>query len=203
MNMSQASSCDYSMSQFRPDESSFDIKAEEINDEDSQFGSYVTNNVQDDDPLSLRKEMSQHDHRMVVDQIEGNDDDEEDIPIAARKKVKREISEDDEDDIPLTARQKIKTEKKAKKKKHELSDNDEDDYDEKPKKKKVKKEKVNILISSIGTVNNVNNHKFSFPFAEGSENIDCQNRRIFTAERSQEKRRRATRSLEMVGRGKT
>lgn len=143
--MSQASSCDYSMAQFRPDESSFQIKAEASNDEDSQFGSYVTNNVQDDqfDPLALRADEKPF---LNVETVDIVDDDEEDIPIAARKKVKREISDDDEDDIPLTARKKIKTEKKAKKKKHEQSDYDDaDDYDEKPKKKKVKKEKVNIM----------------------------------------------------------
>lgn len=145
VNMSQASSCDYSMSQFRPDESSFQVKAEAFNDEDSQFGSYVTNNVQDDqfDPLGLRVVQADPKPDSDIAQNDIVDDDEEDIPIAARKKVKREISDDDEDDIPLTSRKKIKTEKKAKKKKHDQSDYDDaDDYDEKPKKKKVKKEKV-------------------------------------------------------------
>lgn len=142
VNMSQASSCDYSMSQFRPDESAFHIQAEAINDEDSQFGSYVNNNVQDDqfEAIARRNEEADRRHNLKVEQV---DDDEEDIPIAARKKIKREICDDDEDDIPITARKKIKTEKKAKKKKHDQSDNeDADDYDENPKKKKVKKEKV-------------------------------------------------------------
>lgn len=151
VNMSQASSCDYSMSQFRPDESSFDIKSEAINDEDSQFGSYVTNDVQDDDPLRIRDARPDQDFSFGADQtnnivVDDDDDDEEDIPIAVRKKVKREVSDEDEDDIPLTARKKIKTEKKAKKKKYESDNDDEDDYDEKPKKKKVKKEKVIINI---------------------------------------------------------
>lgn len=112
------------MSQFRADESAFDIKAEA--DDDSQ--------------------------ESAMDDVEVNDplDDDEDMPIAQRRKIKREIS-DDEEDMPLTAR-KIKTEKKAKKVKREPSD-DEDDYD-KPKKKKIKKEKV----STVKTLISFNRH---------------------------------------------
>lgn len=116
--MSETSSCDYSMSQFRADESAFSIKAE-INDDSRGIGDYAGN-----------------------DTIESQDDDD-DVPIAQRKKIKRELAvvDDDEDDMPLTARKKPKTEKKEKKIKREISDDEEDDYD-KPKKKKIKKEKV-------------------------------------------------------------
>lgn len=117
--MSETSSCDYSMSQFRADESAFSIKAE-INDDSRGIGDYAGN-----------------------DTIESQDDDDDDVPIAQRKKIKRELAvvDDDEDDMPLTARKKPKTEKKEKKIKREISDDEEDDYD-KPKKKKIKKEKV-------------------------------------------------------------
>lgn len=54
-NISQASSCDYSLSQFRPDESQFSIKAE-ADDYDEQI-----NSVNDADPLA--------------------EDDEDDVPI--------------------------------------------------------------------------------------------------------------------------
>lgn len=127
VNMSQiseTSSCDYSMSQFRTDESAFVIKGDMPVDEESQdYGTYGN------------------------DIADSPEDDEEDLPIAQRKKIKRELS-DDEDDMPLTARKKpIKTEKKEKKIKREVSD-DEDDYD-KPKKKKIKKEKVIFLDSFL------------------------------------------------------
>lgn len=122
VNMSQASSCDYSLSQFRKDESSFHIKAEAEDREDTY---HYDNNI------------SCNESKPTID---ADEDDEEDMPIASRK-LKRKISED-EDDVPLTSRKKGKNEvKKAKKKKHADSDDDEDDYD-KPKKKKVKKEKV-------------------------------------------------------------
>lgn len=124
------SSCDYSLSQFRSDEPSFHIKAEASDDDDnSRFGSNYKNLNETDVKHSTA----------IIEQS----DDEEDIPIAARKKMKREVSEDEED-VPLAARKKVKTEKKAKKKKREQSDCDdeEEDHDEKPKKKKVKKEKV-------------------------------------------------------------
>lgn len=123
------SSCDYSLSQFRADESSFHIKAEVSDDDDnSRFGTRFShqNNIQNSTTVAEQS------------------DDEEDIPIAMRKQMKREISEDEED-VPLAARKKVKTEKKAKKKKREESDyDDEEDYDDKPKKKKVKKEKVSF-----------------------------------------------------------
>lgn len=114
--ISETSSCDYSMSQFRADESAFSMKGG-VGDEESQdCGSF---GGEGNDML--------------------DDQNDEDLPIAQRKKIKCELS-DDEDDMPLTARKKPATEKKAKKIKREASD-DEDDYD-KPKKKKIKKEKV-------------------------------------------------------------
>lgn len=120
--ISETSSCDYSMSQFKADESAFSIKGE----------------VDDDSQASVNYEAYGTDAR---DGQEDDDDDEEDIPIGQRKAaIKREIS-DDEDDMPLTARKKPKTEKKEKKIKRAPSDDENDDYD-KPKKKKIKKEKV-------------------------------------------------------------
>lgn len=116
--ISEASSCDYSMSQFRADESQFSIKGE-ADDESQESAIFAADGN---------------------DMLDSQEDDDEDMPIAQRKKVKRELSDDDEDDMPLTARKKTKTEKKEKKIKREPSD-DEDDYD-KPKKKKIKKEKV-------------------------------------------------------------
>lgn len=115
--ISEASSCDYSMSQFRADESAFSIKNEAAEaDDDSQESAFGNN-----------------------DTLDSQDD--EDVPIAQRKKIKREIS-DDEDEMPLTARKKPKTEKKEKKIKREPSDDDEENDYDKPKKKKIKKEKV-------------------------------------------------------------
>lgn len=102
------------MSQFRADESAFIMKGE-ADDESQQSANYE----------AYRN-----------DTLDSQDD--EDIPIAHRKKVKREIT-DDEDDMPLTSRKKIKTEKKEKKIKREPSDDEDED---KPKKKKIKKEKV-------------------------------------------------------------
>lgn len=78
--LSQASSCDYSMSQFRKDESDFVIKGdlkvdmEEASSEEVD----VTNN----------------------DQNAFDNDDNDDVPIASRKKIKRELS-DDEDEAPV------------------------------------------------------------------------------------------------------
>lgn len=149
VNVSQISnsSCDYSLSQFRADESAFSthgggvgLAGDGYDDESRDVGDYDQgdtgengrNNGDDDDD----------------DYNGGGGDDadsDDEIPIAKRKKInaiKRELSDDD-DDVPLTARKKPKTEaKKAKKIKREPSDeDDEDDYD-KPKKKKIKKEKV-------------------------------------------------------------
>lgn len=141
VNVSQISnsSCDYSMSQFRADESAFSIKG-------------MTGFRYDDDSRDIG-DYDQGDNANGDDDggDDGNardgegDESDEDMPIAKRKKIKREISDDDDDeDLPLTARKKPKTEaKKAKKIKREPSDDEEDDDDyDKPKKKKIKKEKV-------------------------------------------------------------
>lgn len=75
--LSQASSCDYSMSQFRHDESAFVIKGD-LKDEVEEASSEevdVTNN-------------------------DRNAFDDDDVPIASRKKIKRELS-DDEDEAPV------------------------------------------------------------------------------------------------------
>lgn len=148
VNVSQISnsSCDYSMSQFRPDESAFSIKGTtggiRFDDDSRDIGDYDQGDNGNGDDAGDE------------DYNDNNgDDSDEDMPIAKRKKIKREISDDDDDeDLPLTARKKPKTEvKKPKKIKREPSDDDEDedDYD-KPKKKKIKKEKVRRFHRFIG-----------------------------------------------------
>ncbi|KAH8391435.1 hypothetical protein KR200_006387, partial [Drosophila serrata] len=129
-NLSQASSCDYSMSQFRADEPPFEVKHESTYVEDD---STMNDNDQDQD----------EDADM--------DDDEEDVPLAMRKR-KQEVLEpsnggggghDDDDDIPLLARKKIKKEAKEKNKKKRVKEEADDDYGSvKPKKKKIKKIKT-------------------------------------------------------------
>lgn len=52
INLSQASSCDYSMSQFKTDETSFEIKGNlttEEGDEESQDGDYSQQNIAEED----------------------------------------------------------------------------------------------------------------------------------------------------------
>ncbi|KAH8245301.1 hypothetical protein KR032_008510 [Drosophila birchii] len=128
-NLSQASSCDYSMSQFRADEPPFEVKHEATYVEDD---STMNDNDQDQDQEDEDADM----------------DDEEDVPLAMRKR-KQEVLEpenggggqDDDDDIPLLARKKIKKEAKEKNKKKRVKEEADDEYGSvKPKKKKIKKE---------------------------------------------------------------
>ncbi|KAH8247953.1 hypothetical protein KR038_010870, partial [Drosophila bunnanda] len=128
-NLSQASSCDYSMSQFRADEPPFEVKHESTYVEDD---STMNDNDQDQDE-------------------DADMDDEEDVPLAMRKR-KQDVFEpsnggdggqDDDDDIPLLARKKIKKEAKEKNKKKRIKEEADDDYGSvKPKKKKIKKVKT-------------------------------------------------------------
>jgi len=132
-NLSQASSCDYSMSQFRADEPPFVVKHEQSYAEEDSTMNY---NDHDDDADEMN-------------------DDEEDVPLAMRKR-KQEATDrpdggmdnDDDDDIPLLARKKVKKEKIKKeskeKSKKRVKEEPSDDYGNvKPKKKKMKK--VGIL----------------------------------------------------------
>nr|P30189.1 RecName: Full=DNA topoisomerase 1; AltName: Full=DNA topoisomerase I [Drosophila melanogaster]AAA28951.1 topoisomerase I [Drosophila melanogaster]AAC24158.1 DNA topoisomerase I [Drosophila melanogaster] len=129
-NLSQASSCDYSMSQFRADEPPFVVKHEQSYAEEDSTMNY---NDHDDDADEMN-------------------DDEEDVPLAMRKR-KQEATDrpdggmdnDDDDDIPLLARKKVKKEKIKKeskeKSKKRVKEEPSDDYGNvKPKKKKMKKE---------------------------------------------------------------
>ncbi|XP_039497024.1 DNA topoisomerase 1 isoform X2 [Drosophila santomea] len=126
-NLSQASSCDYSMSQFRADEPPFEVKQEQSYVEEDSTMNY---NDQEDEPDEM-------------------DDDEEDVPLAMRKR-KQEAPDHgdggmDDDDIPLLARKKVKKEKIKKeskeKSKKRVKEEPSDDYGSaKPKKKKLKKE---------------------------------------------------------------
>ncbi|KAL7744966.1 hypothetical protein ACLKA6_007236 [Drosophila palustris] len=129
-NLSQASSCDYSLSQFRSDEPAFVAKQEATyTEEDSAL-----NDDDDDD---------ENDN----DNADGDGDDDEDVPLAIRKRKQEPVDVmdggEDDDDIPLLARKKIKKESKDKKsKKKRVKEEIDDDYGslKPPKKKKVKKE---------------------------------------------------------------
>lgn len=116
LDLSQNSSCDYSLSQFKDEESSLPVKSENESYEENNF-------------VEFKGEPDEEDYE--------NEESEEDVPLSKRKKVES----DSEDDAPLIARKKIKTEKKDKKKKRvkEESDYDEDESDY-GKKKKVKRE---------------------------------------------------------------
>ncbi|XP_059618398.1 DNA topoisomerase I, mitochondrial-like [Phlebotomus argentipes] len=115
LDTSKASSCDYSLSQFNPNETSFQLKVEEEEGEEE---------------VSIKQEDE-----------EEEEDDEEDIPLHKRK-AREAVSSDEEDEKPLTVRKKVKNEKKNKRRSY--NSDDDDDEDEKPKKKKVKKEKQKI-----------------------------------------------------------
>ncbi|XP_013107851.1 DNA topoisomerase 1 [Stomoxys calcitrans] len=155
-DVSQASSCDYSMSQFKEDEPAFVAKEEaSYNEEDEDSQEMDQNGSQqymqqeqadeedDDDedmPLAARKSKQQ---KPVV--VEEEDDDEEDVPLAKRK-LNIVVDEDDDEDVPLIARKKSKketkqkTKEKTKEKKKKRVKEEEGDYTEvKPKKAKKSK----------------------------------------------------------------
>ncbi|XP_018800445.1 PREDICTED: DNA topoisomerase 1 [Bactrocera latifrons] len=141
INISQASSCDYSMSQFKEDEPSFVVKEEASADEDSMFKQEPENQEYEDDeedvPLAMRKT-----NIKTITPIAEEEDDEENVPLAKRK-IKVEVEEDDDEDMPLLARKKAKKESssgKTKNKKKRVKEEEEEEYGEtKPKKKKAKK----------------------------------------------------------------
>ncbi|KAK9888579.1 hypothetical protein WA026_000818 [Henosepilachna vigintioctopunctata] len=116
-NLSQASSCDYSMSQFSKTEPAFDdVKVdsnikEEMDEQDS------------DEDIPLRS--SFHNKSRLASRL------------STAKRKMNDSDEDDDDDVPLSARKKMKTEKKKKKKQIMSDMEDEEDYI--PKKKKQKK----------------------------------------------------------------
>ncbi|KAH8420336.1 hypothetical protein KR009_009250, partial [Drosophila setifemur] len=133
-NLSQASSCDYSMSQFCADEPPFQVKHEQ---------SYV----EEDSTMNDDQDEDENDNENDNDNYNEEMDDEEDVPLSMRKR-KQEApdrgDEDDDDDIPLLARKKVKKEKepKEKQKKKRVKEEADDDYGStKPKKKKIKKVK--------------------------------------------------------------
>lgn len=123
VDMSQNSSCDYSLSQFKDEECSLPVKSE--NDTESEENNFVEVKGEPDEGLFMN---------------EAADESEEDIPLSKRKKIET----DSEDEAPLIARKKAKTEKKEKKKRVKEESDNEDDDDEsdygKSKKKKAKKE---------------------------------------------------------------
>ncbi|CAG9806692.1 unnamed protein product [Chironomus riparius] len=130
LDMSQNSSCDYSLSQFKDEESSLPIKSEN----ESEDNNFVECKGEPDD-VDYENEESQQ-GKFTIDE-----ESEEDIPLSKRKKVESES----EDDAPLFARKKAKTEKKDKKKKRvkEESEDEDDESDYgKTKKKKIKRESV-------------------------------------------------------------
>ena len=128
--MSQNSSCDYSLSQFKDEESSLPIKSEN----ESEDNNFVECKGEPDD-VDYENEESQQ-GKFNIDE-----ESEEDVPLSKRKK----IESDSEDDAPLIARKKAKTEKKDKKKKRVKEESDFEDEDDesdygKTKKKKIKRE---------------------------------------------------------------
>ncbi|XP_017001462.2 DNA topoisomerase 1 isoform X2 [Drosophila takahashii] len=147
-NLSQASSCDYSMSQFRADEPAFEVKHEQSYAEED---STMNDNDQDEEADNEPEEMDNDN--------EEEDDDEEDVPLAMRKRKQEAPDQadggmdDDDDDIPLLARKKVKKEPKEKSKKNKrVKEEPDDEYGSvKPKKKKIKKEheiKTEVVSSS-------------------------------------------------------
>lgn len=128
IDMSQNSSCDYSLSQFKDEECSLPVKSE--NETESEENNFVT----------VKGEPDEDDY---MNEGAGDAESEEDIPLSKRKKAET----DSEDEAPLSVRKKAKTEKKEKKKKRVKEESDYDDEDDesdygKTKKKKVKKEPV-------------------------------------------------------------
>ncbi|XP_056649052.1 DNA topoisomerase I, mitochondrial isoform X2 [Diorhabda sublineata] len=135
---SQASSCDYNLSHFKKEESSF---SGEDGCEDSQ----------DEKSENIKNEIKE----------EAEDDSDEDMPLSARmnsKKRKIEDEEDDDDDVPLTARKRPKKEvkeEKPKKKKKRGYDDDDEEYDDdeendyKPAKKAAKKKEKKVKKESV------------------------------------------------------
>ncbi|KAI9582047.1 DNA topoisomerase 1 [Glossina fuscipes] len=149
-DVSQTSSCDYSMSQFKDDEPAFVIKAEarysedgiykqEDEEEDDEENEEEEEEDEDEDiPLAMRKSKSNQ-----FQEDEDNEEDEEDVPLAKRKKP---FDGDDEEDVPLLARKKPKKESrdksKEKKKKRVKEEHEEDDYPSEKRRKKSKKAEV-------------------------------------------------------------
>ncbi|PNF22470.1 DNA topoisomerase 1 [Cryptotermes secundus] len=91
------------------------------------------NSFHDQSPLNIKSETSRN--------IKSEEDTEEDIPLASRsgiEKVKRGWEDSDEDDVPLMARKKIKKESKKRK-----EESDEEDFRPMKKKKSTKKGTVN------------------------------------------------------------
>lgn len=131
-NASQASSCDYSLTQFNKDEPPFEVKSEA---ETCGDDGAMEEDDEDDVPLCKRRS-----NCLIAD-----DEDEEDVPLAKRKVTKFE--EESEEDVPLIARKKSKKDSKkdkqkakADKKKRKIKEEDGGDYSsERPNKKKVKK----------------------------------------------------------------
>nr|XP_019556093.2 DNA topoisomerase I, mitochondrial [Aedes albopictus]XP_029716522.1 DNA topoisomerase I, mitochondrial [Aedes albopictus] len=129
LSISQASSCDYSMSQFRADESQFVIKEEAPDPE---------RNAEEDEEQEEAEEPTQMD-------VKQESDSEDDVPLSKRKK-----KDDDEDFDGGNKKKKIKTEKKDKKDKkkkrayeseaEEFDEEEDEDYGAAKKKKKQAKQ---------------------------------------------------------------
>ena len=133
LDMSQNSSCDYSLSQFKDEESSLPIKSEY----ESEDNNFVECKGEPED-LDYENEGNSQGKFNIDDE-----ESEEDVPLSKRKKIET----DSEDEAPLIARKKAKTEKKDKKKKRVKEESDFEDEDDesdygKTKKKKIKRESV-------------------------------------------------------------
>lgn len=159
MNNSQASSCDYSMSQFRDDEPAFEIKEESA--DESQEVNIENDTADETDPLfaSGGGDMNETHETTTQDQDGSYDDDDDDMPLSKQRKKRPAKEVDSDDDAPLitkkkakTAKTKEKSAKKGKKKREVEEDEEEEEYTEKPKKKKAKKEKEKpVQVKSVST----------------------------------------------------
>ncbi|XP_075158687.1 DNA topoisomerase 1 isoform X2 [Haematobia irritans] len=148
-DVSQASSCDYSMSQFKDDEPAFVAKEEASYNEDGDESQDMDQDESQREQEAVEEEDEDEDMPLAArinkqqSPEEEEEDDEEDIPLAKRKMTPVQEEEDDDEDVPLIARKKSKKEAKQKTKEKEKKKKrvkEEDDYtDVKPKKAKKSK----------------------------------------------------------------
>ncbi|XP_044750528.1 DNA topoisomerase I, mitochondrial isoform X1 [Coccinella septempunctata] len=164
INLSQASSCDYSMSQFSKNEPAFEdgeddgVKSEvkeepeEESDEDIPLSSRMSNakrklddsEDEEDVPLSMRKKPKLEEKKKKKKILSDDEDEEDFVPKKKDKKQKKQILSDDEEED-------YKPVKKEKKRKME-SDGEEDYFEDikkkKPPTKAMKKEKPKTVVKT-------------------------------------------------------
>ncbi|KAL3283339.1 hypothetical protein HHI36_006487 [Cryptolaemus montrouzieri] len=148
-NLSQASSCDYNLSQFSKSEPAFEDGEEEEEEEREEEKPVVKEEPEEDSDEDIPLRSSFHNKARLATRMstakrkmgDSDEDDEDDVPLSARKKPKKEkkkIMSDDEDDDSFSPVKK----KEKKKKQTFIDDDDEDEEDCKPVKKEKKKKKI-------------------------------------------------------------